>query len=162
MAITDLKHFTFRAALIQPNLIFSLSIVDINALHGLKTIYMCFVFYDITLLGKMNFQRSCRTDKHVSAARLVISFKMYELDNAVEIINSFLPKSVRVHDYVRTTKGFDCKKWASSRIYNYVVPSYCFQHKSAVNKQALQLFRVDETLKKRINEVLNHYHGEKF
>ncbi|XP_063715649.1 pseudouridylate synthase 1 homolog isoform X2 [Symsagittifera roscoffensis] len=111
--------------------------------------------------GKMNFQRSCRTDKHVSAARLVISFKMYELDNAVEIINSFLPKSVRVHDYVRTTKGFDCKKWASSRIYNYVVPSYCFQHKSAVNKQALQLFRVDETLKKRINEVLNHYHGTK-
>ena len=116
----------------------------------------CFYF-----LGKMHFQRSCRTDKHVSAARQVISFKMSEFPNAVQLINALLPKSIRVHDFVKTTKGFDCKKWASSRIYNYIVPSYCFQHKDEVNMEQLKAFRSDEALVNRINEVLQHYYGKK-
>merc|ERR1711879_987786 len=108
---------------------------------------------DYKNFGNMHFQRSCRTDKHVSAARQVISFKMFETPNAVELINSFLPKSIRVHDFVKLTKGFDCKKWASSRIYSYIVPSYCFQHKDQFDMDKTKLFRADEALVKRINEV---------
>ena len=62
----------------------------------------------------MQFQRAARTDKHVSAARQIVSLKM---PDEVEIsnINAHLPNDVRVMGMKRVTKGFCSKSSCDAR-----------------------------------------------
>ena len=78
-------------------------------------------------LKKNGFMRAARTDKGVHAAGNVISLKMIiEDDKIVEKINSELPEQIRVWGIQRTNKAFDCRKLCSSRIYEYLMPTYSF------------------------------------
>lgn len=78
-------------------------------------------------LKKNGFMRAARTDKGVHAAGNVISLKMIIEDpEIVEKINSALPDQIRLWGYQRTNKSFDCRKMCSSRIYEYLMPTYSF------------------------------------
>ena len=76
-------------------------------------------------LKKSGFQRAARTDKGVHAAGNVISLKMIIEDpEIINKINDLLPKQIRIWGIQRTTKGFDCRKCCSSRIYEYLLPTF--------------------------------------
>lgn len=78
-------------------------------------------------LRKSSFMRAARTDKGVHAAGNVISLKMIIEDpDIVEKINENLPEQIRVWGISRTNKAFECRKMCSSRIYEYLIPSYSF------------------------------------
>lgn len=116
---------------------------------------------DYVSLGKIHFQRACRTDKNVSAVRQLISFRSFQIEDPISRINSLVPPNIKVHAIKKVTKGFDGKKWASSRIYQYLVPSYCFQHIDSFNISEARHFRAPDELIARINQVLLHYKGTK-
>lgn len=78
-------------------------------------------------LKKSGFMRAARTDKGVHAAGNVVSLKLIIEDpDIVEKINSHLPDQIRVWGISRTNKAFECRKMCSSRIYEYLIPSYSF------------------------------------
>lgn len=78
-------------------------------------------------LKKNGFMRAARTDKGVHAAGNVISLKMIIEDpDIVSKINSYLPEQIRLWGFQRTNKAFDCRKMCSSRIYEYLMPTYSF------------------------------------
>lgn len=76
-------------------------------------------------LKKNGFMRAARTDKGVHAAGNVISCKLIiEDEDILEKINKELPPQIRVWGIERTNKSFDCRKMCSSRIYEYLLPTY--------------------------------------
>lgn len=76
-------------------------------------------------LKKSGFQRTARTDKGVHAAGNVVSLKMIIEDpDLKDKINQHLPDQIRIWGIQRTTKGFDCRKMCSSRVYEYLLPTY--------------------------------------
>lgn len=76
---------------------------------------------------KSAFMRAARTDKGVHAAGNVISLKMIIEDpDIVSKINEHLPEQLRVWGVSRTNKAFECRKLCSSRVYEYLIPSYSF------------------------------------
>lgn len=80
---------------------------------------------NLTDLKKNAFMRAARTDKGVHAAGNVISLKMIVEDpDIVEKINTNLPDQIRVWGVERVNKGFDCRKMCSSRVYEYLLPTY--------------------------------------
>lgn len=78
-------------------------------------------------LKKSGFQRAARTDKGVHAAGNVISLKMIIEDpDIIEKINAELPAQIKVWGLERTNKTFDCRRMCSSRIYEYLIPTFSF------------------------------------
>ena len=76
-------------------------------------------------LKKNAFMRAARTDKGVHAAGNVISCKLIiEDQDILQRINSHLPDQIRVWGIERTNKSFDCRKMCSSRVYEYLLPTY--------------------------------------
>jgi tRNA pseudouridine38-40 synthase len=76
--------------------------------------------------NKISFVRCARTDKGVHAAGQVVSLKMIIEDaDIIEKINSKLPKQIRVWGYGRVNNSFHAKNMCDSRIYEYILPSYC-------------------------------------
>lgn len=76
-------------------------------------------------LKKNGFMRAARTDKGVHAAGNVVSAKLIiEDEDVLEKINANLPDQIRVWGIERTNKSFDCRKMCSSRIYEYLLPTY--------------------------------------
>eukprot|EP00116_Pleurobrachia_bachei_P004482 sb/3464744/ len=79
-------------------------------------------------LRKMYFQRASRTDKGVSAARQIVSCNLNLAEDQVEAgiaaINEALPDDIVVYDFIRATKHFDSHKFASSRVYEYLCPTF--------------------------------------
>ncbi|CUM62611.1 uncharacterized protein PRCAT00000165001 [Priceomyces carsonii] len=76
-------------------------------------------------LKKNGFMRAARTDKGVHAAGNVISCKLIIEDEDIkEKINRELPEQIRIWGIERTNKSFDCRKMCSSRIYEYLLPTY--------------------------------------
>ncbi|RLV96676.1 tRNA pseudouridine synthase 1 [Spathaspora sp. JA1] len=76
-------------------------------------------------IKKSGFMRAARTDKGVHAAGNVVSLKLIIEDpDIIAKINAELPDQIRVWGIQRTTKGFDCRKLCSSRIYEYLLPTY--------------------------------------
>lgn len=76
-------------------------------------------------LKKNGFMRCARTDKGVHAAGNVVSLKMIIEDaDIVDRINAELPEQIRVWGIQRTSKAFDCRKMCSSRVYEYLLPTY--------------------------------------
>lgn len=78
-----------------------------------------------TDIKKNNFMRAARTDKGVHAAGNIISAKLIVEDEDIrERINAALPEQIRVWGIQRVTKLFDCRKMCSSRVYEYLLPTY--------------------------------------
>ncbi|CAI8493832.1 unnamed protein product [Hanseniaspora opuntiae] len=87
-------------------------------------------------LKKTGWQRCARTDKGVHALGNLISFKIQfnEKDKTKEEIeqefitkmNSTLPEQIRMFGCQRVTGGFDAKNSCSSRMYEYLLPTYSF------------------------------------
>ena len=76
-------------------------------------------------LKKNNFMRAARTDKGVHAAGNVVSCKLIIEDPEVLTkINAELPDQIKVWGIERVNKSFDCRKMCSSRIYEYLLPTY--------------------------------------
>ncbi|WVR06656.1 tRNA pseudouridine(38-40) synthase [Kwoniella sp. DSM 27419] len=81
---------------------------------------------------KVDVQRAARTDAGVHAAGNCISLKMIHdpplpegYKNLAEYVNTFLPEQIRMWGFVRTVKSFNARTAADSRIYEYLLPSYC-------------------------------------
>ena len=86
------------------------------------------------------FQRASRTDKGVSALKMVISLRMtLEDDEAgvtgsgirrtIDKIQSHLPddpKNIQINDIKRVTKNFNCKSACDARTYEYLLPTFTF------------------------------------
>jgi tRNA pseudouridine38-40 synthase len=76
-------------------------------------------------LKKNGFMRAARTDKGVHAAGNVISCKLIIEDPEIkQKINDALPDQIRIWGIQRTSKSFDCRRMCSSRIYEYLLPTY--------------------------------------
>ena len=87
-------------------------------------------------LKKVGWQRCARTDKGVHALGNLASFKIL-LDERnktsediekefIEKMNKSLPSQIRMFGLQRVTGGFDAKNSCSSRMYEYLLPSYSF------------------------------------
>ncbi|XP_019869602.2 pseudouridylate synthase 1 homolog [Aethina tumida] len=106
----------------------------------------------------MQFQRAARTDKGVSAARQVVSMKMYE-NVDIEKINENLPDAIRVFAYRRVTKGFNSKSQCDGRTYIYITPTVAFAKHGEPASQTD--YRLDDETHKKINDVLKKFVGTK-
>ncbi|KAL6942400.1 hypothetical protein ACO0QE_003575 [Hanseniaspora vineae] len=74
---------------------------------------------------KSSLQRAARTDKGVHAGGNVISMKLIIEDPDIkDKINACLPEGVRIWNIQRVCNGFDSKNACSSRIYEYLLPTY--------------------------------------
>ncbi|KAL8678354.1 MAG: hypothetical protein Q9186_005279 [Xanthomendoza sp. 1 TL-2023] len=76
---------------------------------------------------KSSLVRCARTDRGVHAAGNVISLKMIIEDPAiVKKINEKLSPQIRVWGIERTNGSFSAYQLCDSRIYEYLIPTYCF------------------------------------
>ncbi|KAK6543841.1 tRNA pseudouridine synthase 1 [Orbilia ellipsospora] len=76
---------------------------------------------------KSSLVRCARTDKGVHAAGNVISLKLIiESPTVIEDINNQLVDQIRIWDIIPTTNGFSCYQFCDSRVYEYLIPTYCF------------------------------------
>lgn len=48
-----------------------------------------------------------------------------EFPNLTAYVNSFLPEQIRMWGFVRTMKSFQARTACDSRVYEYLLPSYC-------------------------------------
>lgn len=77
--------------------------------------------------AKSSLVRCARTDKGVHAAGNVISLKLViEDSDIVQKINEKLCPQIRVWGIERTNGGFSAYQVCESRIYEYLIPTYCF------------------------------------
>lgn len=84
---------------------------------------------------KSSFLRAARTDKGVHAAGNVVSLKMIIEDpDIVSKVNAHLPEQIRLWGFTRTNRAFECRKMCSSRVYEYVLPTYCLMNPSPLTK----------------------------
>ncbi|KAL9001463.1 MAG: hypothetical protein Q9169_000038 [Polycauliona sp. 2 TL-2023] len=76
---------------------------------------------------KSSLVRCARTDRGVHAAGNIISLKMIIEDPAIiEKINEKLSPQIRVWGIERTNGSFSAYQFCDSRIYEYLIPTYCF------------------------------------
>ncbi|KAL8727865.1 MAG: hypothetical protein Q9166_005742 [cf. Caloplaca sp. 2 TL-2023] len=76
---------------------------------------------------KSSLVRCARTDRGVHAAGNVISLKMIiENPDIVKRINEKLSPQIRVWGIERTNGSFSAYQLCDSRIYEYLIPTYCF------------------------------------
>jgi len=108
---------------------------------------------------KSFFTRASRTDKGVSAARMVVSLKMLPDPGLVHQINSFLPPDIRLQAMVRATKNFNCQTIADGRTYLYILPTFAF---SPRDKMLNLNWRCNDGTITAVNNVLQHYIGSHF
>ena len=87
--------------------------------------------------------RCARTDKGVHAAGNIISLKLVIEDpDIVSKINEHLSPQIRVWGINRTNSSFNCYQMCDSRIYEYLIPTYCFlppHPKSFLGEQIVEL-----------------------
>ncbi|EIW67637.1 hypothetical protein TREMEDRAFT_14084, partial [Tremella mesenterica DSM 1558] len=95
---------------------------------------------------KVDVQRAARTDAGVHAAGNCVSLKMIinpvlppEHETLKSLVNSYLPKQIRMWGFVRCIKSFDARTSCDSRIYEYLLPSYCLLPPTASSSLAKQL-----------------------
>ena len=76
---------------------------------------------------KSSLVRCARTDRGVHAAGNIISMKLIVEDpDIVEKINEKLTPQIRVWGIERTNGSFSAYQLCDSRIYEYLIPTYCF------------------------------------
>lgn len=108
-------------------------------------------------LKQISFQRASRTDKGVSAIGNVLSLKMLlNVENAVQKLNEALPEKIRVYGYLRTTKGFNCKKMCTGRTYIYILPTLAF---APMEEIVTPEYRVTDNIIAEVNRILQRFVG---
>ncbi|KAA8652359.1 hypothetical protein EYZ11_006459 [Aspergillus tanneri] len=76
---------------------------------------------------KSSLVRCARTDKGVHAAGNIVSLKLIVEDpGIVQKINEKLSSQIRIWDILVANKSFSSYQMCDSRIYEYLIPSYCF------------------------------------
>ena len=76
---------------------------------------------------KSSLVRCARTDKGVHAAGNIVSLKLITEDtDIVQKINRELCPQIRVFGISRVNGGFSAYQLCDSRIYEYLIPTYCF------------------------------------
>jgi len=126
---------------------------------------------------KCFFQRASRTDKGVSAARMVMSLKLLLDDNREETIsriNSKLPSCIKVQYIKKVTKNFNCKSACDGRTYLYLLPTFAFAPLVPIDDakdgetpedydyKATSSFRMTTELRNRVNDVLKEFIGSRY
>ncbi|RHZ67717.1 pseudouridine synthase PUS2 [Aspergillus thermomutatus] len=113
---------------------------------------------------KSSLVRCARTDKGVHAAGNVVSLKLIVEDpDIIKKINEKLCPQIRVWDIQVTNKGFSCYQMCDSRVYEYLIPSYCFlpPHPSTyLGKKIVELAEKEgdlEAYKARQEEVATYW-----
>jgi len=104
----------------------------------------------------MSFQRAARTDKHVSAARQIVSLKIP--DNVdLEAVNNLLPPEIRLMGLKKVTKGFDCKGNCDARTYLYMIPTFAF---TPIDQEVVESYRMTPEVLENLREALKVYLGK--
>ncbi|KAK8831821.1 hypothetical protein WA577_001879, partial [Blastocystis sp. JDR] len=95
-------------------------------------------FSNVSRPAKFDWERCSRTDKGVSAVKIVVSGKFLDYDDeflpsfrnlrAVEMLNARLPRDIRVFSYTRVSNGFNPHLNSYSRIYSYYLPLSTLSH----------------------------------
>ncbi|KAE8138289.1 pseudouridine synthase [Aspergillus pseudotamarii] len=113
---------------------------------------------------KSSLVRCARTDKGVHAAGNVVSLKLIvEDEDIVQKINAHLSPQIRVWGILVASKSFSSYQMCDSRIYEYLMPSYCFlpPHPSTfLGKKILEIAEKEgdvEAHKARQEEVANYW-----
>ena len=106
--------------------------------------------------AKAFFSRASRTDKGVSALRMVVSCKMLQEPDTVARVNSFLPPDIRLQHVVRVGKNFNCQQQPDARTYLYLTPTFAF---SPVTDIVTEAWRCGPDTIANVNEVFKHYLG---
>ena len=73
-------------------------------------------------------------------------------------INDNLPEQIRLWGIQRTTKGFDCRKCCSSRIYEYLLPTYSLlppKPKTVLSELVKSKNKKNQNYLKKMKKVLN-------
>ncbi|XP_060806019.1 pseudouridylate synthase 1 homolog isoform X2 [Amyelois transitella] len=107
----------------------------------------------------IQFQRSSRTDKGVSAARQVVSLKL-PLEADIEEINKRLPECIRIFGLKRVTNRFNSKVKCNARTYSYTLPTYAFEP-SLDTEEERKGYRISKEKLEQVNKVLSVYNGTK-
>jgi len=108
---------------------------------------------------KAFFQRASRTDKGVSALKMVVSLKLIEEENFIQKVNEHLPDDIRLHAVLRVTKNFNCKSAADARTYLYLTPTFVF---SPATEIVSENWRCEPDTVKNVNSVLQKYIGSHY
>eukprot|EP00090_Calanus_glacialis_P017815 TRINITY_DN27658_c0_g1_i1.p1 TRINITY_DN27658_c0_g1~~TRINITY_DN27658_c0_g1_i1.p1 ORF type:complete len:361 (-),score=106.32 TRINITY_DN27658_c0_g1_i1:103-1185(-) len=108
---------------------------------------------------KAFFKRASRTDKGVSAARMVISLKMLPDRDIVAKMNSFLPPDIRMQGMVRATRNFNCQTHADGRTYLYLIPTFAF---CTSQEEVAETWRCGPDTIGQVNSVLQHFVGSHY
>ncbi|KAL8726499.1 MAG: hypothetical protein Q9181_006028 [Wetmoreana brouardii] len=113
---------------------------------------------------KSSLVRCARTDRGVHAAGNVISLKMIIEDpDIVKKINTNLLPQIRVWGIERTNGSFSAYQLCDSRIYEYLIPTYCFLPPHPDSFLGKELFKLAEEAsdspgyQDRQNEVSNFW-----
>jgi len=82
-------------------------------------------------LQKIGWTRAARTDKGVHAAANVVAAKLlihpnWTAQTIIDRIHMGLPDHIRIQHVERVINSFDSKHQASSRSYEYIIPSFAF------------------------------------
>ncbi|KAL8686205.1 MAG: hypothetical protein Q9218_007273 [Villophora microphyllina] len=109
---------------------------------------------------KSSLVRCARTDRGVHAAGNVISLKLIIEDpDIVKKINDNLLPQIRVWGIERTNGAFSAYQLCDSRVYEYLIPTYCFlppHPESFLGKELVRLAKETDDLaryEERQNEV---------
>ena len=105
---------------------------------------------------KAFFTRASRTDKGVSAARMVVSLKILQEEDTVARVNECLPPDIRLHHVVRVGKNFNCQQQADARTYLYLTPTFAF---SPITDIVTEAWRCGPDTIDNINSIFKHFHG---
>jgi tRNA pseudouridine(38-40) synthase len=103
----------------------------------------------------MQFQRAARTDKHVSAARQIVSLKLPDKVDLDEV-NKLLPPEIRIMGLKKVTKGFDCKGSCDARTYMYMIPSFAF---TPLEQPVDETYRITPEVLESLRQALKLYLG---
>jgi len=105
---------------------------------------------------KAFFTRASRTDKGVSAARMVCSLKMLQEKDSIEKVNEHLPPDIRLQAVVRVGKNFNCQQQADARTYLYLTPTFAF---SPLTEIVTEKWRCGPDTISNVNNVFKNYLG---
>jgi len=109
---------------------------------------------------KAFFQRASRTDKGVSALKMIVSLKLpADDDGLVATMNTLLPPDIRLQATVKVTKNFNCKSAADARTYLYLLPTFAFSPATEIVSES---WRCEADTVANVNKVLKMFLGSHY
>lgn len=106
----------------------------------------------------IKFQRGSRTDRGVSAMRMVCSLWLPK-DVDIDALNADLPSDIRVFGVQRVTKQFDSRMNCDARTYSYTLPTVAFAHYN--DQTPMKDYRLSADRLKWVNDNLLEFKGNK-